>query len=68
MSSVQMEQDFAGKPDLTLPTMRSKVQQIHLFLPELVSHFLLRANGLDASQTSPRRKPTFHDSKREALA
>ena len=42
MSSVQMEQDFAGKPDPTLPTMKSKVQQIHLFLPELVSYFLLR--------------------------
>lgn len=36
MSSTQMEQDFASKPDLTPSTMKVKVPQVHLFLPESV--------------------------------
>ena len=41
MSSIQMEQYFTGKPDLTVSTVNFKVQEVHLFLPESFIHFIL---------------------------
>ena len=45
MSSIQMEQDFTGKPDLTVSTVDFKGQEVHLFLPESVIHFFILLRG-----------------------